>query len=91
MVGAVGSRKRSYKFKPILTPILLGKFVDAPIVHPLRYHFEAQVVHSRPQKWEHVLMVETFPHHNFLEETLHNCHQRPHLHCWKELGNGLHV
>ena len=48
MMSAIDSGKGPYKLKPILTPIFLDKFINVPILHPLRYHFEVPVVHCRP-------------------------------------------
>ena len=65
--------------------MLLDELLDVPIVHPLRYHCKAPVTRCRPQQREHIRMVETLPHDDFLAESLrnHNQHHSP-LECFEQ-------
>jgi len=72
-MGAVDSRKKPYRLKPIHIPMRLDKLIDVSIGHPFRYHCKVAITHCHSQQWEDIWMVEAFPHYNLLVEHLYNC------------------
>ena len=41
---------KPYKFKPISLLMGLDKFIDIPICHPLRHHYEVVIAHRYSQQ-----------------------------------------
>ena len=61
----------AYEFKPIHILVCLHKLVDVSVRHPLRHHRELNPGHFDSEQWQHVRMIEGFPHHELLAEHLH--------------------
>ena len=75
MTGAVNSRKKPHKLKPIHISMRLDKLVDVSVGHPFGYHRNVAITHYHSQQREDIWMVEAFPHYNLFAEPLYNCCQ----------------
>lgn len=60
-----------YKPEPVHFPVRLNEFVNIPMHHPFRYHFELIFIRHDAQKRQHVWMTKNIPRHNLLAESLH--------------------